>query len=242
MPAIVSCILPAFNEGPRIGAVLAVVCAHQLIDEVIVVDDASSDDTADQVARFDRVQLIRQTSNRGKSAAVAAGLRAARGNVVLFLDADLMGLDAAALRALILPVVTGRADTTISLRGNAPWPWRWIGLDYISGERAMTRAYAPVPDRLEVLPRFGMEVMMNGDWLRQRARIQVVKWAGVTSPLKGAKHGKIAGVIADLLMVRDIFATVGAMRVFAQIWGLRRLRVTGQHNEQSSGKPGLRRA
>jgi len=127
MAANVSCIIPAYNEGPRIAQVLAVVRAQPLIDEVIVVDDASDDDTAAQVLAMADVTLIRQPRNGGKSRAVAAGLRAAKGRIILFLDADLTGLDAQALRALILPVVTGRADTTISLRGNAPWPWRLIG-------------------------------------------------------------------------------------------------------------------
>ncbi|CUX79387.1 MAG: family 2 glycosyl transferase [Roseibaca calidilacus] len=225
MAANVSCIIPAYNEGPRIAQVLAVVRAQPLIDEVIVVDDASDDDTAAQVLAMADVTLIRQPRNGGKSRAVAAGLRAAKGRIILFLDADLTGLDAQALRALILPVVTGRADTTISLRGNAPWPWRLIGLDYISGERAMTRAFAPCPDLLQTLPRFGMEVAMNRLWLDRTARLQVVAWPKVASPLKGAKRGFVAGLVADIAMLRDIVATVGAREILAQIRGLRRNRI-----------------
>ncbi|NBB98768.1 MAG: glycosyltransferase [Alphaproteobacteria bacterium] len=222
----VSCILPAWNEAPRIGAVLEVVTAHPLIDEVIVVDDASEDDTVAQVLRFAGLRLIRQPCNRGKSAAVAAGLRAMRGDIVVFLDSDLIGLDASALRALILPVITGQADATISLRGNTPLPWRWLGLDYLSGERAMRKTIAPPADRLDALPRFGMEVMMNDIWLRDAARLHVVAWPKVASPGKSRKLGKLRGLIADAAMIGDILATIGLPHALRQIGGLRRLRLT----------------
>ncbi|MBN2760834.1 MAG: glycosyltransferase family 2 protein [Rhodobacteraceae bacterium] len=225
MALTVSCIIPAFNEGPRIAAVLSVASAHPLVDEVIVVDDASSDDTAAQVAHFDRVHLIRQPQNRGKSAAIAAGLRAARGDVILFLDSDLLGLDATALQALLLPVIHDRADATISLRGNAPAPWHWLGLDYLSGERAMRRALAPAPEVLEQLPRFGMEVCMNTLWLNHGARLQVIAWPKVASPYKSTKRGFLRGLVADLAMTRDILSTVGAATLLRQIRALRVSRV-----------------
>lgn len=221
----VSCILPAYNEGPRIGAVLSIVTVHPLIDEVIVVDDASEDDTVNQAKRHPLTQLICHPGNHGKSAAVATGLRAAWGDVVLFLDSDLVGLDAHALTELILPVVSGQADATISLRGNAPGPWRWLGLDYLSGERAMRAELAPPTERLDALPRFGMEVMMNDLWLRKAARLQVIPWPDVASPYKSAKHGLLRGVFADVAMVGDILATVGVLQPLRQIYGLRRLRM-----------------
>lgn len=225
MALTVSCIIPAYNEGPRIAAVLAVACAHPLVGEVIVVDDASQDDTAAQAARFDRVRLIRQPQNSGKSAAVATGLRAACGDVIVFLDSDLLGLNAQALRGLILPVVQGRAEATISLRGNAPRVWRWLGLDYLSGERAMLRSLAPAPDVLMRLPRFGMEVCMNALWLDRAARVQIVAWPHVESPYKSAKHGLFRGWVSDLAMMRDIISTVGVVTLARQIRGLRARRM-----------------
>lgn len=233
MAMTVSCIIPAYNEGPRIAAVLSVTCAHPLVDEVIVVDDASSDDTAAQITRFNRVQLIRQPRNRGKSAAIAAGLRAARGDVVLFLDSDLLGLDANAVQALLLPVIHDRADATISLRGNAPAPWHWLGLDYLSGERAMRRALAPTPETLEQLPRFGMEVYMNTLWLKHGARLQVITWPKVASPYKSAKRGLLRGLVADLAMMRDILSTVGAATLLRQIRALRASRVEVPNKRRS---------
>jgi len=219
----VSCILPAYNEAPRIAAVLACVRGHPLIDEVIVVDDGSTDGTAALVPADSDVRLIVLQRNGGKSAAIAAGVRTARHDLLMFLDSDLLGLRAEHLTSLIEPVRACTADATISLRGNAPLPWRMIGLDYISGERVVHRHLLPSPQTMESLPRFGLEVAMNARWIAARARIAVVAWPMVESPLKQVKHGVVAGLRADAGMLADIFATVRPHRAALQIWQMWRL-------------------
>lgn len=219
----ISCIIPAYNEAPRIGAVLQVVCAHPDLAEVIVVDDASTDGTADVVMTHPGAMLIRQPRNMGKSAAIACGIAAAQHECLMFLDADLIGLDGNALTALAAPVLNGTARAAISLRGNSPAPWRLIGLDYISGERVMTRDLLPPQAEIAALPRFGLEVAMNRVWVAAGARIDVVPWPRVASPMKAAKHGPWRGIWADIGMLCDIARTVGLWRAGWQIWRMRRM-------------------
>lgn len=221
----VSCIIPAWNEAARLPAVLAVVVGHPLVAEVIVVDDGSSDATA-RVAAACGARVLIQIPNRGKSAAVARGLAAASGEIVLLLDADLIGLQADDVTALLGPVVSGLADASVSLRANAPGLWRLIGLDYISGERAMPRAM--LDGHLEGIAKlrgFGLEVHLNRLWLARAAGVAVVRLDGVASPSKAAKQGLLRGLRADARMLGDIFRTFGLAEVLRQIAGLRRARV-----------------
>ena len=93
-PPGVSCVVPAFNEAARIGRVLVAVASHPLIGEVIVVDDGSTDATADAVAAaVPGVRILALGRNGGKTQALRHGLLAAAGSRVLLLDADLVGLE-----------------------------------------------------------------------------------------------------------------------------------------------------
>ncbi len=91
-----SVVIPAYNEEERIVATLRSVCDYlkvrRIRAEVIVVDDGSSDGTADLVEELARtrkeVRLLRQPRNLGKGAAVRAGMLAARGAWRMFSDAD----------------------------------------------------------------------------------------------------------------------------------------------------------
>lgn len=219
-PGGASCIIAAWNEGPRIGGVLAALASHPLLAEVIVVDDGSSDDTGLVAAGFAGVQVLRLPGNGGKSAAVLAGAALATRPLVLLLDADLLGLDAEAVTRLLTPVLNGRADVAISLRGNAPLVWRLIGLDYISGERVLPREML-LQLQGRGLARFGIEVAMNRIWLAEHTRIAVVGWPQVRSPAKAAKQGLAAGLLADLRMLRDLGRTVPLRRLPGQIRQLR---------------------
>lgn len=222
----VSCIIPAYNEAARIAQVLAPVLGHPLIDEVIVIDDGSSDATSAVVAAIQGVRLITLAQNIGKTAALAQAIAQAKGPLLLLVDADLIGLSAEDLTALIRPVLTGQADLSISLRQNAPRIWRRIGLDYISGERVLKKSLiAPQLDALPRLPKFGFEVFLNSLAIGANQRLAVVAWPGVVSPLKASKYGVWTGLRGDVGMIRDMMRAVPALGLLRQIVALRRLRV-----------------
>jgi dolichyl-phosphate beta-glucosyltransferase len=95
---VISVVIPAYNEERRIGASLAAIISYldsgQEDYEIVVVDDGSRDGTAATVeqakgAAGGRVRLLRMPENRGKGAAVRAGVLASRGAEVLLSDADL---------------------------------------------------------------------------------------------------------------------------------------------------------
>jgi len=86
----ISVVIPVFNRAERIGPCLDSVLAQKLAPgEIIVVDDASSDATAEALASFgDRIALVRLPENRGVSAARNAGIARAKGRFVALLDSD----------------------------------------------------------------------------------------------------------------------------------------------------------
>jgi dolichyl-phosphate beta-glucosyltransferase len=88
-----SVILPAFNAGSfirsTVGELLAYLDAKQLDAEIVVADDGSTDGTSDLLPPDPRVRVVQLPRNRGKGAALRAGMLEARGKVRIFTDADL---------------------------------------------------------------------------------------------------------------------------------------------------------
>ena len=220
-----TCLIPACNEAARIGAVLQAVLGHPDLAEVIVIDDGSSDDTAAR-AMAAGARVIRLSPNRGKSGALAVGLEAVATSHVLLIDADLIGLTAHDITRLIAPVAEGRADVTLSLRGNAPKLWQAMGVDYITGERVLPMAaIRPRLPRLHSLPRFGFEVFVNEILRKEPMVVGIVRWPGVDSPVKVRKRGFRAGVRQDIGMMADILRTIDvvtALRQMAYLWRITR--------------------
>ena len=221
----ISCIVCALNEGPRIGAVLAVASAHPLVAEVIVVDDGSTDDTAQVAARFANVRLISHARNQGKSQAIATGVAAARHDLLMLLDADLKGLHADDLTALAAPVLDGRAAVGLSLRRNSLALFRLVGIDFVSGERVVDKALlADVLHDIHALPRFGIEVFMNKRIIAARLPIAIANWRTVTQSRKTEKLGWWRGVLAEWRMVFDLMDAVYPVELLAQTMHLAALR------------------
>jgi glycosyltransferase involved in cell wall biosynthesis len=127
MLQLLSIVIPAYNEAQRIGRslddVLGFLSSEPYRGEVIVVNDGSRDQTAQivegRVEDFERagslLRLLTNTPNRGKGYSVRRGVSEARGEIVLFTDADLSSPITEAPK-LIVPIAEGRADVSFGSR------------------------------------------------------------------------------------------------------------------------------
>jgi glycosyltransferase involved in cell wall biosynthesis len=180
-----SALVPAKDEADRIASTLAALALVAGIDEVVVIDDGSTDDTA-TAAESAGARVVRLPDNRGKGAALAAGLAVASGDTLLLLDADL-GATASQASLLLEPIARGDADLTIATFPRVAGRGGGVGLVVrlarwgirretgrvmeapLSGQRAMRRE---VFERVTPLPAgFGIEVAMTIAALRAGYRV-----------------------------------------------------------------------
>jgi glycosyltransferase involved in cell wall biosynthesis len=133
---LVTFLIPAYNEAATIGEVLDRVAALPLDAQVVVIDDGSTDGTGDIAEAHEGVQVIRQP-NRGKGAAIRAGIPHIQGEIVVIQDAD-MEYDPAEVPTLIEPIVHGHADVVYGSRLAGGRPQRAYLFWHLMGNRFLS--------------------------------------------------------------------------------------------------------
>lgn len=112
----VSAVIPAFNEEKTVGEVVRNTLAY--VDEVVVIDDGSTDDTA-AVSAGAGATVVRHDKNLGILATFVRGLNEARGEILVTLDADGQH-DPAYIPHLVKPIQDSRADLVLGRRPSLP--------------------------------------------------------------------------------------------------------------------------
>jgi glycosyltransferase involved in cell wall biosynthesis len=114
----ISVVIPAYNEMQTIRKILARVQDTNRVDEILVVDDGSTDGTRDVLKELDgsgSIRVILHQNNQGKGAAVMTGVSQASGDVIIIQDADLE-YDPRDYPALLRPIEEGLADVVYGSR------------------------------------------------------------------------------------------------------------------------------
>ena len=114
-----SVVMPVFNEAATVAEVIKVVLAQRPVQQLIIVDDASTDGTWENLqaatAGEGRVKLVRHEKNQGKGAALRTGFGHATAAIVLIQDADLE-YDPTEYYLLLMPLLAGKADVVFGSR------------------------------------------------------------------------------------------------------------------------------
>ncbi len=171
----VSVIIPAYNEERFIGRTLLSILESGFPCELIVVDDGSTDRTPQILESFgSRIRVIRHPINRGKGAAMASGIRAATGEIVVFCDAHLLGLKSYHLLSLVLPLVQGSAKVVLGtgISGSPAFPH--IVMPVLTGQRAyFRRDLEPLLNEMEGLG-YGVELFLFHRFPQEQTAIVVL--------------------------------------------------------------------
>ena len=180
----VSCIIPAFNEEKSIVHVLRVVKQVSSINEIIVVDDGSSDQTA-AYAEKEGVIVLKHKNNKGKGAAIKTGSAYAKGEVLLFLDADLESISPRKIKAILHPIKNNEADfvkTSFSrARGRVTElvvkPLFQVVFPFVPFQQPLSGQFAlrkEILEKLTINDQWGVDIQILLQSLKNKTRIKEV--------------------------------------------------------------------
>lgn len=203
-----SVVIAAYNEEETLGEVLQALRNHPQIHEIIVVSDGSTDGTV-EVARQHEVKTVALRENRGKGYAMRVGVEHATGDVLFFVDGDMLNISRKHIDSLLGPVLDGSCDMNVGVRHRGPVrDFFHLKVHFgpvLSGIRAMRRpVFESVPQRY--MRRFMIETALNffSEHGSFRQRNTVIRGLGHVT--KEKKRGMVSGFGARLFMITQVVA------------------------------------
>ncbi len=196
----VSVLIPAYNEEKTITDVIDAAKACEIVDEIIVIDDGSTDNTY-KVAKDTGVEVIRVPHNVGKGGALKKGLEASKGDIIVFLDADLIGLKPKHIETLVRPVMEEDIGMTVGIfkKGRKTTDLSQYLTPFLSGQRAIKRDLLSRFDKIE-FTKYGIEVALTRYAKRENIKVEFVDLYDVTHLMKEEKRGLVKGFLERLKM------------------------------------------
>jgi glycosyltransferase involved in cell wall biosynthesis len=201
----VAAIIPAYNEEKNISLVLSVATQIEEISEILVVNDGSMDKTSQIAASFG-VRVLELKENQGKGLALRAGVNHTSAPIVIFLDADLIGLTRKHIKDLILPIIYDYADMTLGIfcSGRSMIDLAQRIAPHLTGQRAMKRWLLDRLDEEDWQTGFGIEMAITRIAKSSRIRVMEVPLENTTHATKEEKMGLVKGMAARAKMYWEI--------------------------------------
>ena len=225
----VGVVIPAYNEAGHLQSVLNAVFNTEWVQEIILVDDGSIDATLEVAQRMAdqdiRLAVIHLSENQGKAAAMLAGVKALHTDLVIFLDADLAGLQPHHLQQLASRQRSGSREMSIAVfqigRVFTNLPQRVV--PHLSGQRCLWREEAEQALIPLAADRYGVEAGLTIHAKRHHWQIRKIIWHGVTHHQVFLKRRVIAGLHNRLQMYSQIMTVIARQRHIGRR-GIRRVR------------------
>lgn len=203
----VTAIIPAYNEAPRIKAVLDVITTYPGFDEIVVSDDGSTDNLKSVVQQYPSVRYLRLFPNQGKGYAMEVAVQHSRGDILFFCDADVRGLTHELITATLAPLQRGEVEMCIAMRNRKIYYLRFVlrMIPLLGGERALTRRlWEKIPQ--EYKQNFKIEAALNFFAEHEGKGFTFKVFPGLSQTIKEKKMGLLPGMLARWRMIREVAA------------------------------------
>src|SRR3989339_675199 len=205
-------IVPALNEEASVGNVLEVLLKSKYFDEVILVDDGSADKTA-EIGKSMGAGVIKLPENRGKGNAMLLGAKSTDAEIVVFFDADLVGLSPEHISLLVEPMLSEDIEMCVGIRERAIDTAKLGPLMALGGERAIRRVLLEkIPEKM--MQGYAVETSINYYFLKNKLRVKYVYLKGLSIITKEKKWGFLRGFCNRGGMVCQIIK----IRIFLKLY------------------------
>lgn len=166
----VTAVIPVFNEEKRVKNVLSVLIKSDLIDEIIAIDDASTDHTLKIIKSFKskKFKVVHLEKNLGKGGAIKVGARNLTTDIIFFCDGDLKHFSEKNIQQILAPFENNQYLMSVGLR-DYNGVINFIGYYFfplVSGERALNYSIFKNVISDPMLNGYGIELVLN-DYCQQ---------------------------------------------------------------------------
>jgi len=188
----IAAIICAFNEEKTIKEVTATACDY-FFDEIIVVNDGSTDRTAEILAELSglpRLKCITLPENKGKGYAMATGVENSTSEIIVFIDADLSNLNEEHFARLISPIFENEADMVLGQATETLINYKINPFKSFTGQRALLKKEILLILEDVKTSKFGVETLINLYYQSHEKRVKYVMLVDLKHPTKFQKTSR----------------------------------------------------